>query len=229
MDTQFDRYARNYDAVLNGALSATGEDKEYFASGRVNWFGRCLRELHVRPARVLDYGCGTGATAPLLLQALDCGSVVGTDPSEDSVTEAQRLHGSDRISFLPLAQYKRMGDLDAAYCNGVFHHIAPRDRVSCLRLILESLRPGGVFGFWENNPWNLGTRYVMSRCAFDDDAVMISPREARRLARDAGFEILRVDHLFFFPALLGWLRRLEPALIGFPFGGQFQMLCRRPQ
>jgi SAM-dependent methyltransferase len=227
-DAQFNQYARNYDAVLNGALSATGEDKGYFARGRVNWFSQCLRKLEIGPARVLDYGCGTGSTEPLLLQALDCASVIGIDPSEDSVREAQGLHPSQRITFLPLARYKPTADCDAAYCNGVFHHIAPAQRISSLRLVFDSLRPGGVFAFWENNPWNLGTRYVMSRCPFDHDAVTISPPEARTLARDAGFEVLRVDHLFFFPGFLGWLRGLEPALRRFPFGGQFQVLCRRP-
>jgi hypothetical protein len=89
------------------------------------------------------------------------------------------------------------------------------------------LRPGAIFAFWENNPWNPGTRYVMRRVPFDRDAVTLSPPEARRWLRSAGFEILRTDFLFIFPRPLRWLRRLEPILSRAPLGGQYQVLCRK--
>ena len=63
--------------------------------------------------------------------------------------------------------------------------------------VLRSLRPGGLFAFWENNPWNPGTRYVMSRIPFDRDAITLSPLEARQLLRVGGFEILRTDFLVY--------------------------------
>ena len=40
----FDRYAENYDAALDRGLSASGEGKEYFARGRVEWLARRLGE-----------------------------------------------------------------------------------------------------------------------------------------------------------------------------------------
>ena len=119
--------------------------------------------------------------------------------------------------------------MDAAYCNGVFHHIVPEQRLPNLRLIYESLRPGGMFAFWENNPWNPGTNYVMSKCAFDQDAIKISPLEASRLVGGVGFDILRIDYLFFFPHALRGLRVLEGALRKVPVGGQYQVLCRKPE
>ena len=80
----------------------------------------------------------------------------------------------------------------------------------------------------ENNPWNPGTRYVMSRIPFDADAITINPLKGRRLVRAAGFEVVRTDFLFIFPHFLRWLRPLEPALLHLPIGGQYQLLCRRP-
>jgi len=49
--------------------------------------------------------------------------------------------------------------MDLAYCNGVFHHIAPDARPEALAMIRDALKPGGLFAFWENNAWNprLGT------------------------------------------------------------------------
>ena len=99
--------------------------------------------------------------------------------------------------------------MDLAYCNGVFHHIPPAQRAEALALVNRALRVGGLFSFWENSPWSLATRYVMSRCAFDRDAIMLTPPEARSLLRNGGFEILRTDFRFIFPRALRALRKIE--------------------
>jgi SAM-dependent methyltransferase len=114
------------------------------------------------------------------------------------------------------------------YCNGVFHHIAVAERASSLDYIRRCLRPGGLFALWENNPWNLGTRYVMSRCSFDRDAIMISPPEAARLLRAQGFQVISIHYLFFFPRFLKRFRFLEPHFSRIPLGAQYQILCRKP-
>ncbi len=92
-------------------------------------------------------------------------------------------------------------------------------------MVFASLRPGGYFAFWENNPWNPGTRWIMSRTPIDRDAITISPREARRLLQSTGFRVLSVDSLFYFPRSLGWFRPLEKALTRLPLGGQYLALC----
>ena len=96
-----------------------------------------------------------------------------------------------------------------------------------MNYIWRSLRPGGIFSLWENNPWNPGTRYVMSRIPFDRDAVTLTPHEAVRLLKTGGFEILRRDSLFFFPKQLNWLRWIEPYLLRVQLRGQYQVLCRK--
>jgi len=126
------------------------------------------------------------------------------------------------------SDYEPRAEADMAFSNGVFHHIQPPERRDALDYISRSLRPGGLFVFWENNPWNPGTRFVMSRIPFDRDAITISPPNARRLLRGAGFEILRTDHLFFFPRALRWLRPLERGLTAVPLGAQYLVLARKP-
>lgn len=227
-ESEFDRYAGNYDVVLNNALSTTGEDKDYFAHKRARHFADCLRWLHVTPTRVLDYGCGNGASSVILAEALGCTSLLGLDPSHHSISEARSRNGFTSVRFLTMNEHRPTGDKDAAYCNGVFHHIPPDQRPEAVKFVYDSLRPGGVFGFWENNPWNPGTKYVMSRCAFDEHAITIASPEARRLLSAAGFEMLQTDFLFFFPRQLRWLRGLEPMLEKIALGGQYQVLCRKP-
>jgi SAM-dependent methyltransferase len=113
------------------------------------------------------------------------------------------------------------------YCNGVFHHIPVYERADAIRYIAKCLRPGGIFGLWENNPWNPGTQYVMHKCEFDHDAVKISPPKAARLLRVEGFEVLRTDFHFFFPRALKMMRPIESLLTKVPFGGQYQILARK--
>ena len=180
----FDAFASEYDAALDRGISLSGEGKDFFARGRVEWLRGCVEG--VRPERVLDYGCGTGSTSPLLQSVLGARSVIGVDTSKEEIALARRTAGSG-LSFATIGERKPQGDVDVAYCNGVFHHIPLTERAGAIEYIRDSLRPGGMFSFWENNPWNPGTRLVMSRIPFDRDAILVSAREARRLARAGGF------------------------------------------
>jgi SAM-dependent methyltransferase len=225
----FDEYSRQYDCCLNQALSATGEHKDYYAAARVHWTAKCLREFGVSPSSALDFGCGIGTTAPLLLSALKCRIVLGVDASSKTIEQARQRQPSSQVQFSLLQDFRPRAELDCAYCNGVFHHIRMPERPGALGLVRDALRPGGIFALWENNPWNPGTRYVMSRCAFDEDALKISAGAARRMVRAAGFGVLQTDFLFYFPRVLAPLRPLERFLRKIPLGGQYQVLCRKPE
>jgi SAM-dependent methyltransferase len=225
----FDAYAREYDAALMRGVSVSGEGKEYFAQGRVFWFARRLEELGVSPQSVVDFGCGTGSATPFLLEIPGVKSVLGIDVSQGLIEVARQQHGSERARFLTLREYTPSAQMDAAFCNGVFHHIPLAERAEAVSFIQRTLRPGGLFAFWENNPWNPGTRLVMSRILFDRDAITLTPPEARRLLRNNGFTIVGTDFLFIFPKPLKWLRPLEKTLTRLPFGAQYQVLCRKPE
>jgi len=225
--TEFDGYASEYDAALAQGLSVSGEDKTHFARGRVDWLAKCLAPLQQHPRAVMDFGCGTGSSTPYLLGLDGVESLVGVDVSARSLEVARQQHGTQRARFALFADYEPDGRIDLAFCNGVFHHIPPADRPGALAYINRSLRPGGLFALWENNPWNPGTRLVMSRIPFDRDAVTLTAGEARRLLRESGFEIVGTDFLFIFPRMLGWLRGLEPLVSRLPLGAQYQVLCRR--
>jgi SAM-dependent methyltransferase len=226
---KFDQYADDYDRALAEGLSVSGEDKAYFARGRVAWLARVLATRGFEPASVMDFGCGTGSAVPLLLELAGGGEVIALDRSQRSLEVAQREHGSERVRFSLFEEYQPSGDVDLVFCNGVFHHIPPAERPAVIDYVSRSLRPGGLFALWENNPWNPGARYVMSRIPFDRDAVPLSPPQARQILRQGGFEVVRTDFLFIFPRVLGWLRGLEAPLARLPLGAQYQVLCRRPR
>jgi SAM-dependent methyltransferase len=226
---EFDPYAREYQAALAQGLSVTGENSAYFAHHRIRWLRQCLQSGRLAARTVLDYGCGTGSSTPWLLAELEPDRVIGVDVSTASLEEAIEHHSSNRVTFFTLKEFRPAADIDLAFCNGVFHHIPPPERALAVEFVARTLRPGGLFSFWENNPWNPGTRYVMRRIPFDRNAIPVTPSLAKRLLRAVGFEVLRTDFLFIFPRALRRLRWLEPAVCKLPLGGQYQILCRKPR
>ena len=225
--TDFDRYAANYDATLSAALAVSGESKEYFARGRITYLKECLDRLNESVASVLDFGCGIGSGTRLLAEILNTVNVLGVDVSARSIEQARQANPD--LRFMTLAEYVPAREFDLAFCNGVLHHIPPTERLSAVAVVLRSLRPGGRFAFWANNPWNPGTRYVTARLEFDRDAITLTAGQARRLLRDGRFNIVQTDFLFVFPRLLRFLRRYEPRLSRWPLGAQCQVLCEKPR
>ncbi len=223
----FDQYAENYDAALAQGISVSGENKDYFAHGRLAWLSQCLSQRQEQIKTVMDFGCGTGSATPYLFEVIGAESVLGLDISASSLQMAKQSHGSARTQFLLFDQYQPSGQIDLAFCNGVFHHIPLAERAAAVEYIYRSLRPGGSLALWENNPWNPGTRYVMSRCPFDQEAIALSAPETRRLVCAAGFEYVGTDFLFIFPRMLKWFRSLEPLVSRLPLGAQYQVLARK--
>ncbi|NUO62166.1 MAG: class I SAM-dependent methyltransferase [Gemmatimonadaceae bacterium] len=230
-DAEFDAYAARYDEALAAGLSVTGEDKDYYARGRMRWLAGRLRAMGVAaPGTVLDFGCGLGGSTPLFLDMLGARQVVGVDVSEGLLERAREAFaGEPRARFKSIESYEAPATADLAFVNGVFHHIPPADRAGALAYVRRTLKPGGLFAFWENNPWNPGTRWIMSRVSFDANAITLTPPEARRLLRAAGFAIVETDFLFIFPRALRLLRPLELPLARLPLGGQYMVLCRAPR
>jgi SAM-dependent methyltransferase len=229
-ETGFNEYAGDYDALLARGLRFSGEPKEHFAHERLRFLAGCVQELGHRVTRVLDYGCGTGWAAPLIVKHLGPAELVGYDSSSESIRIARKAALTAPEPTVRFEHhYSAAGTgFDLAYCNGVLHHVPPADRPAEVERIFRVLRPGGLFALWENNPWNPGTRFIMSRIAFDHDASPLSVRRARALLELAGFEIIRADFLFIFPRPLAVLRGIEPLLRKLPLGGQYQLLARRP-
>jgi SAM-dependent methyltransferase len=225
-NSEFDEFSDCYEASLTKGLQLSGESPQYFAELRVAWVQNLLQRCGKAPKRILDFGCGTGGSVKHLLDAFTACSVTGVDPSSRSLQVARKNHDPAVTSFIapeqvPLAAY------DLAFCNGVFHHILPADRSDSLKLLFDALIDGGCLAFWENNPWNPGTRMVMSRIPFDRDAITINPFAAVSLLKSARFEVIRRDSLFWFPRMLSRLRPLESLLVRIPLGAQYLVLCQK--
>ncbi len=226
----FDAFADHYDDALNQGLSLTGESKDYYAERRVQWLAGRLRSRSAPASpKVIDYGCGIGSTLPYLRKELDACSVLGLDVSEHELHVARKDFPDGWASFKTVGSHVPDESADVVYCNGTFHHIPPPQRQAAVKFLFDCLSPGGMIGLWENNPWNPGTRLVMSKIPFDHDAIMLTIPETRGRLRSAGFHILSTDTLFYFPKSLGIFRPLEKWLSALPLGGQYQVLAVKPR
>lgn len=226
----FDAYARQYEAALQEGLRLSGESADYFAAERIRRTQEFLNEHDESVRDIFDFGCGVGLATPHFIEQFGSNAVVrGFDPSTAAIKRAKFEFGSDRTTFCDSVDAIADESSDLAYCNGVFHHIEPQHRAESLAIIYRALRPGGWFAFWENNPWNPGTRLIMSRIPFDQDAQTISPRHAGTLLTNAGFEVVQRQAWFLFPRMLSALRPLEPFAKQLPIGAQYVVFARKPE
>lgn len=222
--TLFDDFVENYEEACSQGLAVSGESRDYFSRQRVSITGALTRGL--RPVRrIVDFGCGLGHTTPYFLEQFPEATVVGVDSSRGAILAAARRYGSARAAFA--TAHHESSATDLVYTNGTFHHIEPPDRGAALRAIFDWLAPDGLFVLWENNPWNPGTRLVMSRIPFDRDAKTLSPRCAVDLVRRSGFTVVGVRSYFYFPSWLKPLRPIEPWLEALPLGAQYCVLARK--
>jgi SAM-dependent methyltransferase len=223
-DNLFD-LSQEYDAMLNKGLRLSGEEKSFFIRGRLQDLQSQLPPSFT-PRRILDFGCGIGDTTHLLAETFPAAEVLGIDTAEKALQYAEATYGTTRISFCPLRLFSANNAIDLCYVNGVFHHIQPAQRLSVVHMIRQALIPGGYFAVFENNPWNPGTRLIMSRIPFDRDAEPLNPPETQRLLRAGGFTYCGPTRfLFYFPRPLAGFRRFERFLVHFPFGAQYHVLA----
>jgi SAM-dependent methyltransferase len=99
-----------------------------------------LRE-RLRPARVLDAGCGTGEFA----EVFEAGRYVGVDVHPGYLRLAARLHPRHRFVCGDLLAWKgEGGPFDLALVNGVMHHHDDATARALLAAVLRQTAPGGT-------------------------------------------------------------------------------------
>lgn len=217
---QFDRFAGDYQSVLDDSVGSAA----YFAAVKAAAAAALLGEGFA--GRVLDYGCGVGLLAGALLDRMPRATLVGFDVSQpclDGIAEPLR----SRAAWT--SEKAAVGDQFAAVVvSNVLHHVPVAQRDGLLADLAARLAPGGRLLVFEHNPANPATRWVVAHCAFDDDAVLLWPRETTARLRGAGLQGLRVQYLGFVPPSLGRLLPLERHLRHLPLGAQYLAWGRRP-
>ncbi|MDP1744456.1 MAG: class I SAM-dependent methyltransferase [Bacteroidota bacterium] len=227
MKELFDKSAE-YDEMLNKGISLSGENKFFFIHGR---FSDLVKNLPSgkRIKNLLDFGCGVGDATFLMKQYFPEAEITGCDTAEKALKYANYKNSADgTIRYLEIKDFQFKNEFDLCFVNGVFHHIPLEHRASAVKIIYDSLRPGGLLAIFENNPLNPGTRMVMSRIPFDKEAITLTHYETRKMIVSAGFKIkIKPRFLFYFPKALSFLRPLEKFFVHVPFGAQYYFLAEK--
>ena len=87
--------------------------------------------------------------------------------------------------------------------------------------MLRPLRPMGAAIVIEHNPFNPITRRIVSRCAWDADAVLLRSREVMRLMTKAGAAVAGRRYVGFSPLRSALVERAEHAIRWLPIGAQY--------
>jgi SAM-dependent methyltransferase len=217
----FDQHANSYSSELGKAIQFSGKDSDFFSNAKGDLLKRLLRRLEIStPTRTLDVGCGTGSLHSKLKTAGM--QVSGVDLSNASLLLAK--------SFNPEIEYTLFDGVtlpfqdesfDAALAVCVFHHVDINKREKLLAEMARSVRKGGVLFIIEHNPINPLTRLVVSRCAYDETAVLLPAKETRSLMRNVGVVDISTVYFLFFPFDLLWLQALERRIERLPIGAQY--------
>jgi ubiquinone/menaquinone biosynthesis C-methylase UbiE len=215
----FDQHAETYRETVE---QASGLSVEKLAGEKARMILKALADCVGEPKQlqVLDIGCGIG----LIDQDLDreVGGLWGVDSSLRSLELARATAPATRFVHydgvrLPFGN----SSFDAAFASCVLHHVTPHARRSFMVEMMRVLRPKGAAIVIEHNPFNPVTRLIVSRCAFDADAVLLRTGEAMRLMTEAGATVAGRRYIGFSPfrsALVEWA---EQAIAWLPIGAQY--------
>lgn len=219
---EFDAFAPGYDAGMSDPVKRiVGGSADTFLEHKAEWL---LRNVAVA-GRLLDFGCGTAGFLRALRRRGAPLELVGCDVASGMIEEARRrwddgtppaLHAVGPGS-LPFAD----GEFDLATAVCVLHHVVPAERLGIVREMMRVVRPGGALVFFEHNPRNPITRWMVTRAPIDANAVLLQSAECAQLLRQAGAVACRTDYILFFPPSLRPLWRLERFLGRLPVGGQY--------
>jgi SAM-dependent methyltransferase len=216
---EFDRHAESYTSEVD---RAAGVSVEGLAGEKARLILSVLSRMLGNPdrLRVLDIGCGIGLIEQELEQKV--AELCATDMSKKSIEIAKARAPTTRFShsdgeMLPYDS----GSFDAVFTSCVIHHVPPAARAKFIAEMLRVLRPGGAAIIIEHNPINPVTRYIVSRCAFDEDAVLLTCRESAELLTHGGAAIMGRRYVGFLPIRHALVERMERSLGWLPAGAQY--------
>ncbi len=225
MTAEFDRYHQTYDEILNSAIAFSGLNVDFFTKAKAQYLTRIMVDRFGDPSRLdlLDVGCGTGNLHPLLARATR--SITGVDVSSECIALARerspqvdyRLYDGGKLPFADAS-------FDVAFTICVMHHVPPKDWPSFARELRRVVKPGGIALVFEHNPYNPLTRYVVSSCEFDTDAVLLTGGTAKKILTEAGFSDVVVHHILSIPAASRAVLRVDRWFRRLPFGAQYYAL-----
>lgn len=128
------------------------EESPQYTAAALKWaLLSYLDEAEFGDKRILDFGCGSGASTAGLCRLFPDASVVGIDmkPAEVAAARARAEFFGFRNAHFAVSSESTslnadLGTFDYVLLSGVYEHLLPAERVSLLHALWNVLEPGGV-------------------------------------------------------------------------------------
>lgn len=230
MEQDFNNFAKDYRQIhTENVQGISGADSYYFAEYKVKELSRFEKNT---PLKLLDLGCGDGATEFFLQQYLPAIEVNAIDVSDRSIEVAVQRNLQNSSFELYDGSEIPFGDniFDIVFVAGVLHHVSFDKQKQLLSEISRVLKTGGRLYLFEHNPLNPFTKYLVRTCVFDEGVTLLKSKETKKLVTEAGLQIAARNFTIFFPRknFFKPFLKLEKYLYSVPFGGQYYIRAIKP-
>ncbi|MCA9483334.1 MAG: class I SAM-dependent methyltransferase [Nitrospina sp.] len=152
--------------------------------------------------RILDFGCGSGASSAVLARLLPRADITGVELNEAllEIARARMEHHrlQDRLRFLVSPHGDvlppDLGEFDHILLSAVYEHLLPQERKRLLPVIWQHLKPGGIL-FVNQTPFRwfpieIHTTSGLPLINYLPDSIAhgYATRFCKRVSRDASWE-----------------------------------------
>jgi len=233
MTTDFDFYSEGYREIHNRNISITGADSSYFARFKAQKVVDFYKLKKTFSGNILDFGCGDGALINHVKELLPQANCYGVDVSEGMLEVAKKKFSSLCYFSTVCSNLSAFKDsfFDLIVVANVFHHIRRTEWRLWLEEIIRVTKNGGAVLFFEHNPLNPLTKYLVQTCPFDAGVKLIFPSElVSSISTLLPSMEYKIEYLLFVPRWHPFSRImfLEKILRNTPFGGQYLLAVKKP-
>ena len=218
----FDAYAKAYRSIHNENVKVSGADSFYFARMKIRLLQHYEKNISLK---VLDIGCGDGATEIFINKYFPAWQINAIDVSQESISTAKnksipncKFQVYDGL-HIPFANE----NFDIVFMAGVLHHVSFELHNDLIKEVHRVLKSSARFYLFEHNPLNPLTKHLVNTCVFDKDAKLLKSNYAITLLKGNNFLTVQKKFIIFFPrkGILSKLIFLEKYLQWLPLGGQY--------
>lgn len=221
----FDDFSNNYIEIVDSVNKCLfGETSDYFSEYKIKVLRRILA---INSDCILDFGCGIGSSIKYLNKYFQGSEIIGVDVSNNSLEMARKFYKNQFFIFNNGFVEDNQSKFDVIFVSCVFHHINSEEHNSVLLALYKMLSKDGIIVMFEHNKLNPLTRYSVSKCEFDRDAILLGVNYSKKIFKQARFTNVKTRYCTFFPKILSMLRPLEKLLGWCFFGGQYYLVAKK--
>lgn len=229
MKSEFDKYAENYDSILNNTLSdVINIDGDYFSEYKIKELLDFCKEKKLRPIKILNFGCGTGKSEEFFIKYFPHSKIYGYDVSKESINIAKKRRLKKTYFFTLRARQELKDDFfDIIFISNVFHHIDHALHLEIFENLYKKLKKGASLVIFEHNTLNPLTLKIVRECELDKEASLLSYWYTKKKLNLAEFKDINVRFILFIPPILKKLLFLEKFLRWLPIGAQYYVTAKK--